>query len=141
MQLGRLRCVCWKGNPFSPPPPPPPPSSADLRCLPLRLGYGSPTSSVFRRLVQGGFLDPYQFSRKKILRAVLRALECLEVHVRGQSLLVSFGHNSCILYHLPRRDSLSFSVRAVGVVSLKKKKKKRGAFFFRPLTFRGRSIW
>ena len=75
----------------------PPPSSADLRCLPLWLGYGSPASSVFRRLVRGGFLDPYQFSRKKNLRAVLWALECLEVHVRGQSLLVSFGHNSCIL--------------------------------------------
>ena len=75
----------------------PPPSfpGADLRCLPVRLGCDSPTSSGFRHLVQGGVLGPYQFSRTQ---AVFLALKSLEVHVRGQSLLVRSDNTTVVSY-------------------------------------------
>ena len=45
------------------PPPPPPLPSADLSCLPVRLGRNSPDSSGVRHFVLGGVLGPYQLPR------------------------------------------------------------------------------
>ena len=105
-------CVAWaspvrllEGNPFSPPPPC---SGSDLRCLPLGLGSDSPASSGVGSLVEGGVLRPHQFSRAE--GSVSGSQEfrgpCQRSVPSG-----SFGqHNSRVLYQLPRRDALSFSV-------------------------------
>ena len=76
---------------------PPPPSFpiADLRCLPVRLGCDSPTSSGFRHLVRGGVLGPYQFSRTQ---GSFLALKSLEVHVRGRSLLIRSDNTTVVSY-------------------------------------------
>ena len=117
VQLGRLRFVFWKGIlSFSPPPSF---FSSDLRCLPVRLGCDSPTSSGFRHLVQGGVLVPYQFSRAQ------GSFSGSQVSRSSCQRLVpscSFGqYDSRIVYQLPGRNSLPFSLfsddRAVGVVS------------------------
>ena len=78
-----------EGKPFSPPPPPSF-ASADLRCLPVRLGSDSPTSSGFRHLVQGGVLGPYHSLE---LRAVFLALS-MPSGVRAVGVVSSEGYPS-----------------------------------------------
>ena len=98
--------------------PPPPLPSADLRCLPVRLGRNSPASPGVRHLVQGGVLGPYQLPR------VQGSVSGPAVSRGSCHRSVSSGslrqHNSRVLYQFPGRNSLpislSSSIGAVGVV-------------------------
>ena len=116
VQLGVLRFGFSKGS-LSPPPPPSLPS-ADLSCLPVRLGHNSPASSGVRHLVQGGVLGPYQLPQAQgsVSGPAVSRGSC---HMSVSS--GSLGqHNSRVLYQFPGRNSLplslSSSIGAVGVV-------------------------
>ena len=109
----KVLCAAWaspalllEGKPFSPPPPSLP--SADLRCFPDRLGSDSPASPVFRHLVPGGVLGPYQLSRTQ------GSVPGPEVS-RGSCFRSvssdSFGqHNSRVLHQLSGRNSFPLSL-------------------------------
>ena len=102
MQLGHLRFGFSIGS-LSPPPPPPP--SADLSCLPVRLGRNSPDSSGVRQLVLGGVLGPYQLPQTQgsVPGPEVSRGSCLRSVSSG-----SFGQrNSRVLYQVFREVFLS----------------------------------
>ena len=93
-------------------------SGSDLRCLPLGLGSYPPASSGVRSLVEGGVLRPHQFPRAE---SSVSGSQEFRGSCQRSVPFCSFGqHHSRVLYQLPRRDTLPFSVssgvRTLGVL-------------------------